>query len=400
MGFGLNKKSNRLKVITMKEVLRLNEISPLVNSVFEDKYVMTKDAKEPVGIMVRSFAMHEYTLPETTLCVARAGAGTNNIPCDKYADQGVVVFNTPGANANAVKELVLAAMLCCGRNYIAGTNWAQGLVDGEKTVAEQVEGGKKQFVGTEIKGKTLGIMGLGAIGRLVADAALALGMDIIGYDPFLTKEAAKTLDERIRVVDNTFDVYALADYITFHVPLTPETKGSINAANISKMKDGVNIINCSRGELANYDDIKAAVASGKVNRYVTDFPCADLLGVKNIITFPHIGASTAEAEDNCAVMAARQMVNYIEKGNIVNSVNYPAIALDSKGAQRVVVLYKDAEGITDKINAALSAFGIVGFICKTKKAYGAALFNLNKKADQTAIDAVKAIEGVTRVLAI
>lgn len=210
-------------------------------------------------------------------------------------------------------------------------------------------------------------MGLGAIGRLVADAALALGMDVIGYDPFLTKEAAKTLDERIRVVDNTFDVYALADYITFHVPLTPETKGSINAANISKMKDGVNIINCSRGELANYDDIKAAVASGKVNRYVTDFPCADLLGVKNIITFPHIGASTAEAEDNCAVMAARQMVNYIEKGNIVNSVNYPAIALDSKGAQRVVVLYKDAEGITDKINAALSAFGIVGFICKTKK---------------------------------
>ncbi len=384
----------------MKEVLRLNEISPLVNSVFEDKYVMTKDAKEPVGIMVRSFAMHEYALPETALCVARAGAGTNNIPCDKYAEQGVVVFNTPGANANAVKELVLAAMLSCGRNYIAGHNWAQGLVDGEKTVAEQVESGKKQFVGTEIKGKTLGVMGLGAIGRLVAEAALALGMDVIGYDPFLTKEAAKTLDERIRVMDNTFDVYTLADYITFHVPLTPDTKGSINAANISKMKDGVNIINCSRGELANYDDIKAAVESGKVNRYVTDFPCAALLGVKNIITIPHLGASTAEAEDNCAVMAARQMVNYIEKGNIVNSVNYPAIALDSKGAQRVVVLYKDAEGITDKFNAALASFGIVGFVCKTKKAYGAALFNLNKKADESALDAIKAIEGVTRVLAI
>ena len=190
----------------MKEVLRLNEISPLVNSVFEDKYVMTKDAKEPVGILVRSFAMHEYDLPKSVLCVARAGAGTNNIPCDKYAEQGVVVFNTPGANANAVKELVLAGMLCCGRNNIAGHNWAQGLVDGEKTVAEQVESGKKQFVGTEIKGKTLGVFGLGAIGRLVADAALALGMEVVGYDPFLTKEAEKTLDQRIRVVENTFDI--------------------------------------------------------------------------------------------------------------------------------------------------------------------------------------------------
>ncbi len=384
----------------MKEVLRLNEISPLVNSVFEDKYVMTKDAKQPVGIMVRSFAMHEYALPESVLCVARAGAGTNNIPCDKYAEQGVVVFNTPGANANAVKELVLAAMLNCGRNIVAGATWAQGLVDGEKTVAEQVESGKKQFVGTEIKGKTLAVMGLGAIGRLVADAALALGMDVIGYDPFLTKEAEKTLDERIRVLDNTFDVYALADYITYHVPLTPETKGSINASTIAKMKDGVNIINCSRGELANYDDIIAAVESRKVNRYVTDFPCSALLGKANIITIPHLGASTAEAEDNCAVMAARQMVNFIEKGNIVNSVNYPAVNLDSKGAQRVVVLYKDAEGLTDKFNAVLNPFSVVGFVSKTKKAFGAALYNVNKKLDDKAIAALKAIDGVTRVLVI
>ena len=384
----------------MKEVLRLNEISPLVNSVFEDKYVMTKDAKEPVGILVRSFAMHEYNLPESVLCVARAGAGVNNIPCDKYAEQGVVVFNTPGANANAVKELVLASMLCCGRNFIAGHNWAQGLVDGEKTVAEQVESGKKAFVGTEIKGKTLGIMGLGAIGRLVADSALALGMEVVGYDPFLTKEAEKTLDERIRVVDNTFDIYSVSDYITFHVPLTPETRASINAANIAKMKDGVNIINCSRGELANYEDLKAAVASGKVNRSVTDFPCADLLGVKNILTIPHLGASTAEAEDNCAVMAARELVSYVEKGNIVNSVNYPAINLDSKGAQRIVVLFKDAEGITDKFNQILASFGIVGFVTKTKKAYGAALFNLNKQADEATLAALRAVEGVPRVLAI
>ncbi len=384
----------------MKEVLRLNEISPLVNSVFEDRYVMTKDAKQPIGIMLRSFAMHEYALPESVLCVARAGAGTNNIPVDKYADKGVVVFNTPGANANAVKELVLLGMLNCGRNTITAVNWAQGLKDGDKTVAEQVESGKKQFVGTEIKGKTLAIMGLGAIGRLVAESALALGMDVVGYDPFLSKEAAKTLDERIRILENTFDVYALADYISFHVPLTPETKGSINKSTIAAMKEGVNIINCSRGELVNNEDIIQAVNSGKVNRYVTDFPCAQLLGVQNIITIPHLGASTAEAEDNCAIMAAKQMVNYIEKGNIVNSVNYPTVSLDTKGAQRVVFLYKDAEGITDKFNKILNAFSVVGFVSKAKKDNGVALYNVNKSLDEKAIQSLKTIEGVKRVLVI
>ena len=223
----------------MKEVLRLNEISPLVNSVFQDKYIMTKDAKEPVGILVRSFNMHEYKLAPSVLCVGRAGAGTNNIPLDRYAEEGVVVFNTPGANANAVKELVLSDMLMCGRRIAEGIAWTNGLTDGEKTVAEQVESGKKAFAGSEIKDKTLGIMGLGAIGRLVAEAALALGMKVLAVDPYLTKEAASTLPEDVRILDNIDDMFALSDYLTFHVPLTNETRGFINRASIAKMKDGV-----------------------------------------------------------------------------------------------------------------------------------------------------------------
>ncbi|MBS1416384.1 MAG: 3-phosphoglycerate dehydrogenase [Clostridia bacterium] len=384
----------------MKEILRLNEISPLVNSVFADKYIMTKDAKEPVGILVRSFNMHEYNLAPSVLCVGRAGAGTNNIPLDRYADEGVVVFNTPGANANAVKELVLSDMLMCGRRLAEGIAWTNGLSDGEKTVAEQVEGGKKAFAGSEIKDKTLGIMGLGAIGRLVADAALAMGMKVLAVDPYLTKEAASTLSEDVRILDNIDDMFALADYLTFHVPLTNETRGFINRESIAKMKDGVNIINCSRGELVDDDSIIEACESGKVNRYVTDFPNSALLNRKNIICTPHLGASTAEAEDNCAIMAAKQIVNFVEKGNIVNSVNYPAVHLDAKGAQRVVVLFKGDESVGEEAQEILAPFKVVGFVVKTKKAYGAALFNLNSEADEKAINALKGISGVTRALVI
>lgn len=384
----------------MKEVLRLNEISPLVNSVFQDKYIMTKDAKEPVGILVRSFNMHEYKLAPSVLCVGRAGAGTNNIPLDRYAEEGVVVFNTPGANANAVKELVLSDMLMCGRRIAEGIAWTNGLTDGEKTVAEQVESGKKAFAGSEIKDKTLGIMGLGAIGRLVAEAALALGMKVLAVDPYLTKEAASTLPEDVRILDNIDDMFALSDYLTFHVPLTNETRGFINRASIAKMKDGVNIINCSRGELVDNESIIQACESGKVNRYVTDFPATELLNRKNIICTPHLGASTAEAEDNCAIMAAKQIVNFVEKGNIVNSVNYPAVHLDTKGAQRVVVLFKGDESTGEEAQKILAPFKVVGFVVKTKKAFGAALFNLNVKADESALQKLKGINGVTRVLAL
>ena len=384
----------------MKEVLRLNEISPLVNRVFQDKYIMTKDSKEPVGILVRSFNMHEYNLAPSVLCVGRAGAGTNNIPLDRYADEGVVVFNTPGANANAVKELVLSDMFMCARRLSDGIVWTNALTDGEKTVAEQVESGKKAFAGSEIKDKTLGIMGLGAIGRLVADAALALGMKVLAVDPYLTKEAASTLSEDVRILDNIDDMFALSDYLTFHVPLTNETRGFINRESLAKMKDGVNIINCSRGELVDDESIIEACESGKVNRYVTDFPNSKLLNRKNIICTPHLGASTAEAEDNCAIMAAKQIVNFVEKGNIVNSVNYPAIHLDAKGEQRVVVLFKGDESIGEEAQKILAPFKVVGFVTKTKKAFGAALFNLNAKADENALNAVKNIAGVTRVLAI
>ena len=288
----------------------------------------------------------------------------------------------------------------CGRRIAEGIAWTNGLTDGEKTVAEQVESGKKAFAGSEIKDKTLGIMGLGAIGRLVAEAALALGMKVLAVDPYLTKEAASTLPEDVRILDNIDDMFALSDYLTFHVPLTNETRGFINRASIAKMKDGVNIINCSRGELVDNESIIQACESGKVNRYVTDFPATELLNRKNIICTPHLGASTAEAEDNCAIMAAKQIVNFVEKGNIVNSVNYPAVHLDAKGAQRVVVLFKGDESTGEEAQKILAPFKVVGFVVKTKKAFGAALFNLNVKADDSALQKLKGINGVTRVLAL
>lgn len=384
----------------MKEVLRLNEISPLVNSVFQDKYIMTKDAKEPVGILVRSFNMHEYKLAPSVLCVGRAGAGTNNIPLDRYAEEGVVVFNTPGANANA-RQRAGAVRYAYVRQTHCGRHCLDKRFDRRrKTVAEQVESGKKAFAGSEIKDKTLGIMGLGAIGRLVAEAALALGMKVLAVDPYLTKEAASTLPEDVRILDNIDDMFALSDYLTFHVPLTNETRGFINRESIAKMKDGVNIINCSRGELVDNESIIQACESGKVNRYVTDFPATELLNRKNIICTPHLGASTAEAEDNCAIMAAKQIVNFVEKGNIVNSVNYPAVHLDAKGAQRVVVLFKGDESTGEEAQKILAPFKVVGFVVKTKKAFGAALFNLNVKADESALQKLKGINGVTRVLAL
>ena len=337
----------------MKEVLRLNEISPLVNSVFQDKYIMTKDAKEPVGILVRSFNMHEYKLAPSVLCVGRAGAGTNNIPLDRYAEEGVVVFNTPGANANAVKELVLSDMLMCGRRIAEGIAWTNGLTDGEKTVAEQVESGKKAFAGSEIKDTTLGIMGLG---RLVAEAALALGMKVLAVDPYLTKEAASTLPEDVRILDNIDDMFALSDYLTFHVPLTNETRGFINRESIAKMKDGVNIINCSRGELVDNESIIQACESGKVNRYVTDFPATELLNRKNIICTPHLGASTAEAEDNCAVMAVDEIRSYFENGNIINSVNFPRLDMgELESGIRVAVMIKDVADPALSVMEMLSA---------------------------------------------
>ena len=321
----------------MYNIKKLNPISSLVNETLtSDKYTIADEIDNPVAILVRSFVMHDYALEDSVLAVARAGAGVNNIPIPQMTEKGVCVFNTPGANANAVKELVICGLLLASRKIYPAINWVQNLEKNDE-VAKSVEKGKKAFIGPEIYGKTLGIVGLGAIGRLVSDAAIALGMNIIGYDPFLTDSAKKSLNPNVKITTNLDDIYASSDYMTLHVPATGETKGMINAENIAKMKDGAVIINCARGELFNDDDVIEAVKSGKLSRIVTDLPNAKLIGIENVITFPHLGASTPEAEDNCAVMAANELKEYIENGNVINSVNFPNLKV-TKQANRITVL--------------------------------------------------------------
>lgn len=332
----------------MTKVLKLNSISNLIYDAFDSKYEVSDACENPDVIVVRSAAMADYVVPQSLLAVGRAGAGVNNIPHADYAKKGIVVFNTPGANANAVKELVIAGLLLSCRKIYSGINWAQGL-SGQEGVAKLVEKGKSQFVGNEILCKTLGIIGLGAIGRLVADSAIALGMDVLGYDPYLSADVR--LNDKITITDNLDAVYAVSDFITIHVPFMPSTNGFINADAISKMKDGVKIINAARGELVNNDDIISAVQSGKVGRYVTDFPTEKLLGIENIITIPHLGASTLEAEDNCAVMVSKQLADFVENGNIVNSVNYPTLKLPKTGNSRLTVLCKADTAILEQIKA-------------------------------------------------
>ena len=321
----------------MQDIVKLNPISSKVNDILtSDKYNICDNSANPIAILVRSFVMHEYAVQDSVIAVARAGAGVNNIPIPQMTQKGICVFNTPGANANAVKELVICALLLGSRKIHNAINWVQGL-EKDDELPKAVEKGKKAFIGPEIYGKTLGIVGLGAIGRLVADAAIALGMTIIGYDPFLSDAARKSLEGKATIVDNLDDVYANSDYITLHVPATADTKGFINKDSIAKMKDGVVIINCARGELFNDADLIEAVNTGKVARVVTDLPNKNLTGNDNIITFPHLGASTPEAEDNCAVMAANELKEFIEQGNVVNSVNFPNLKV-AKIGNRITVL--------------------------------------------------------------
>ena len=321
----------------MQDIVKLNPISSKVNDILtNDKYNICDNSANPIAILVRSFVMHEYAVQDSVIAVARAGAGVNNIPIPQMTQKGICVFNTPGANANAVKELVICALLLGSRKIHNAINWVQDLAKDDE-LPKAVEKGKKAFIGPEIYGKTLGIVGLGAIGRLVADAAIALGMTIIGYDPFLSDAARKALDGKATIVDNLDDVYANADYITLHVPATADTKGFINKDSIAKMKDGVVIVNCARGELFNDADLIEAVNTGKVARVITDLPNKNLTGNANIITFPHLGASTPEAEDNCAVMAANELKEFIELGNVVNSVNFPNLKV-AKIGNRITVL--------------------------------------------------------------
>ena len=384
----------------MKNILTLNSISPVINDVFDSTYNVSSDVEKPIGIMLRSFKMQGYELAPETIAIARAGAGVNNIPVDEYAKEGVVVFNTPGANANAVKELVISALLLGSRKIIDAIDWAKTLKGQGEEVGKLVEKGKSKFVGPEIEGKTIGIIGLGAIGAKVADAAIALGMKVIGYDPFLSVNAALKLSRHVAVVKDIDEIFKNCDYITIHIPyIAAQNKDFINAGNIRKMKDNVVIVNCARGELVNNADIIKAVETGKVARYIVDFPSDELLGVENIICIPHLGASTPEAEDNCAVMAARQLVDYIENGNIVNSVNYPSCSMPRTAKARLVVLHKNVNNILAQITGIVGAEGIniANMSNQSKGDYAATLIDTDADIPQTSVDHIAALENIIKV---
>ena len=334
-------------------------------------------------------------LPASLKAVARAGAGTNNIPIDKCTEKGVVVFNTPGANANAVKELVIAGLMLASRDIIGGNAWANSLTGDD--ISKQVEKGKSNFAGNEIYGKTLGIIGLGAIGILVANAAHALGMDVIGYDPYLSVHSALQLSRHVKCVNDPKAVYEAADFITIHVPLMDSTRNTINAETIAMMKDGVKILNFARGGLVNNDDIKAALKSGKVSKYIVDFPDAETVNCDGIIAIPHLGASTEESEDNCAMMAAQEIKDYLENGNITNSVNFPNCTLQSEAAGRVAIAHRNIPKVIAQYTDILSDVNISDMINKSKGDVAYTIINTDHAIPADAVEKLKGLDSVLSV---
>lgn len=374
----------------MYKIGTFNKISPVGLNKLTDNFVLVEDQNEASGIILRSYDMHEMDFSENLLAIGRAGAGTNNIPVDRCAEEGIVVFNSPGANANAVKELCLAGMIMAARNIPAGIAWAKTLV-GSEGVGKQIEKGKGQFAGTEIMGKTLGVIGLGAIGRLVANACVGLGMNVIGFDAFLTDKAKAELDPSITVVADLAEMYPQCDYISIHVPANDATKGMMNAEAFAQMKDGVKFMNFSRDKLMNDADLLAALESGKVSTYVTDFADDAVLNADrdDIIVLPHLGASSEEAEDNCAIMAVSQVMDYLENGNIVNSVNMPAVSLGAKTGARVGVIAKaDAAAA---VIAKVAELGAANVASATRGDFAYILAEV--EADEAAFE----MDGVVRV---
>ena len=380
----------------MINVLTLNKIAACGTSKFGADYAVSDSCDAPEAVMVRSAKMHDMEFKDNLLAIARAGAGTNNIPVDKCAEQGIVVFNTPGANANAVKELAVCGLLLASRKIPEAIAWAQTLKGQGDEVGKLVEKGKSNFAGNEIMGKTLGLIGLGAIGGKLANIAISLGMNVIGYDPFLSVGAALNLKPQVKVTSNVNDIYAESDYISLHLPFNADTKDTINADTLALCKDGVRILNFARGELVNADAIKAALASGKVARYVVDFPSDAVLGVENVVAIPHLGASTEESEDNCAVMAADELIDYIERGTIRNSVNFPNAELVKTADKLVCVLHKNVPALITQITAAVADKGanIENMVNKSKKDWAYTMLDVKGDAD---IGAIKAIDGVVRV---
>ena len=339
----------------MYQIKTLNAISPVYQTILDEElYSVSAEAENPDAIMVRSADMHDYPIEDSLLCVARAGAGVNNLPLDKLAERGVVAFNSPGANANAVKELVVAGLLLASRKIAEGIEWCRTLQDGETTVEKQVEAGKKQFIGPELAGKTLGVIGLGAIGVQVANIGSALGMDVLGYDPFISVEHAWKLSRAIQHSTSLDEVLEKSDYITVHVPLMDSTRDLISAANIGKLKPTAAILNFARDGLVNIEAVKKALAEKKLRIYVTDFPSRELIGVENVLLTPHLGASTPESEDNCVRMAAQQINDYLRNGSIVNSVNYPNCRLGRVAIPRIALLHQNVPNVIGSITKVLS----------------------------------------------
>lgn len=384
----------------MKEILTLNPISDRIyDHLSKEEYSVSAQAKEPEGILVRSADMHEFSLPQSVMAVARAGAGTNNIPCAEYALKGVTVFNTPGANANGVAELVLGAMLLASRNLSQASAWVNTLNGMGSEVPKLVEKGKKAFVGHEIRGKKLGVIGLGAIGGLVANDAYNLGMEVLGFDTHLSVDAAWRLSRKIQKAACREQIFAECDVITLHVPLFDETRGIINKDSIALMKDGVMILNFARGELVNTADVIEALESGKISRYVTDFPCQELIGVKNAVLIPHLGASTPESEDNCAAMAAQELDEYLRFGNIKNSVNMPACELPWTGRTRICMIHKNIANMIGRITEIIAAdnINISDMINKSRGDIAYTMIDIDSGAEQKLLDDLAGIPDMIRI---
>ena len=379
----------------------LNKIAAVGLAELGDQYQVGEDVQNPDGIMVRSAVMHEMEFGSELKAIARAGAGVNNIPIDRCSEAGIVVFNTPGANANGVKELAICALLLAARDVIGGIEWAKSLA-GTADVAKQVEKGKSKFAGTELKGKTLGVIGLGAIGGMIANTAIALGMKVIGCDPFLSVEGAWNLDRNVIRAATYDEIFAQADYITLHVPATKDTKNMICTENIAKMKDGVKIINLSRADLVSADDLKAAMADKKVSAYVTDFPTEQILEIPGVVAIPHLGASTEESEDNCAVMAARELDDFLVNGNIKNSVNFPNLDMPRSGSARICVLHANVPAVITKVTAALSDEGlnIENMTNKSKGDNAYTVVDVSSVPSASAVERIASVDGVFRVRAI
>ena len=384
----------------MFRIKTLNKIASVgLAQLDKSRFVVEDDCTNPDGILVRSAKMHDYEFPEALRAIARAGAGTNNIPIDRCSEAGIVVFNTPGANANAVKEEVIFAMLAASRHMFEANEWAKHEAASGADVLTTMEKAKSQFAGPEIFGKTLGIIGLGAIGAKVADAALGLGMNIVGYDPYLSVHAALSLDRRVDVVSNLDDLLKVSDYITIHVPLNDSTRNTIDAAAIAKMKGDVRIINLARNGLVDEEALIPALESGRVAAYVTDFPDNRIANAAGVIALPHLGASTPESEDNCAIMAAHEIQDYLENGNITNSVNMPAVSMERSGEARICVIHHNIPNTLAQITSIVSGAGmnVENLANKSRKDYAYTMLDVDGKVTDAMVEQIKGVEGVIRV---